>query len=45
MDQSKDGRSALKEFERTTKFDELPSSSTAQILKLRKFVEAELRLR
>jgi phosphonate transport system substrate-binding protein len=45
MDQSQEGISALKEFERTTKFDELPSSSTAQLLKLRKFVEAELRLR
>ena len=45
MDQSQEGRSALKEFEHTTKFDELPSSSTAQLLKVRKFVEAELRLR
>ena len=45
MDQSQEGRSALKEFEHTTKFDELPSSSTAQILKMRKFVAAELRLR
>jgi phosphonate transport system substrate-binding protein len=45
MDQSQEGRSALKEFERTTMFDELPSSSTAQLLKVRKFVEAELRLR
>ena len=45
MDQSEEGRRALKDFERTTKFDELPSSSTAQVLKVRKFVEAELRLR
>jgi phosphonate transport system substrate-binding protein len=45
MDQSQDGRSALKEFEHTTKFDELPSSSMAQILKMRKFVAAELKLR
>jgi phosphonate transport system substrate-binding protein len=45
MDQSQEGRSALKEFEHTTKFDELPSSSTAQLLKMRKFVAAELRLR
>jgi ABC-type phosphate/phosphonate transport system substrate-binding protein len=45
MDQSQEGISALNEFERTTKFDELPSSSTAQLLKVRKFVEAELRLR
>jgi phosphonate transport system substrate-binding protein len=45
MDQSQEGISALNEFERTTKFDELPSSSTAQLLNVRKFVEAELRLR
>ena len=45
MDQSQEGRSALKEFEHTTKFDDLPASSTAQLLKVRKFVEAELRLR
>jgi phosphonate transport system substrate-binding protein len=45
MDQSPEGRSALKEFEHTTKFDELPGSSTAQLLKVRKFVEGELRLR
>ena len=45
MDLSQEGRSALKEFERTTMFDEVPSSSTAQLLKVRKFVEAELRLR
>jgi phosphonate transport system substrate-binding protein len=45
MDQSQEGRSALKEFEHTTKFDELPSSSTAQLENVRKFVEAELRLR
>jgi phosphonate transport system substrate-binding protein len=45
MDQSQEGRSALKEFEHTTKFDELPSSSTAQLLKVRKFVEGELGLR
>jgi phosphonate transport system substrate-binding protein len=45
MDQSQEGRSALKEFEHTTKFDELPSSSTGQLLKVRKFVAAELRLR
>jgi phosphonate transport system substrate-binding protein len=45
MDQSQEGRSALKEFEHTTKFDELPSSSTVQLMKVRRFVEAELRLR
>jgi phosphonate transport system substrate-binding protein len=45
MDQSQEGRSALKEFEHTTKFDELPSSSMPQIRKMRKFVAAELRLR
>lgn len=45
MDQSQEGRSALKEFEGTTKFDELPGSSMAQLLKVRKFVEAELKLR
>lgn len=45
MDQSEEGRRALKDFERTTMFDELPSASTAQLLNVRKFVEAELRLR
>lgn len=45
MDQSREGRRALKDFERTTMFDELPSSSMAQILKMRKFVAAELKLR
>ena len=45
MDQSHEGRSALKEFEETTKFDELPGPSMAQLLTLRKFVEAEVRPR
>jgi phosphonate transport system substrate-binding protein len=45
MDQSPEGRSALKEFEETTKFDELPGPSIAQLLKTRKFIAADLRLR
>jgi ABC-type phosphate/phosphonate transport system substrate-binding protein len=45
MDQSPEGRSALREFEETTKFDELPGPSMAQLLTLRKFVEAEVRPR
>jgi phosphonate transport system substrate-binding protein len=45
MDQSQEGRSALKEFQKTTKFDELPAPSMAQLLKARKFVEAEIRLK
>jgi phosphonate transport system substrate-binding protein len=45
MDQSPEGRSALKEFEDTTKFDPLPGPSIAQLLKARKFVEAEVIVR
>jgi len=45
MDQSPEGRSVLKEFEETTKFDHLPGPSMAQLLKARKFVEAEVRVR
>ena len=45
MDQSQEGRSALKEFEETTKFDQLPGPSMVQLLKARKFVEAEVRIR
>jgi phosphonate transport system substrate-binding protein len=45
MDQSPDGRSALKEFEETTKFDLLPAPSVAQLLKIRRFVEAEAKVR
>jgi phosphonate transport system substrate-binding protein len=45
MDQSPEGRSALKEFEETTKFDPLPGPSMAQLLKARKFAEAEVRVR
>jgi phosphonate transport system substrate-binding protein len=45
MDQSPEGRNALKQFEETTKFDELPEASITQLKKARKFVAAELRLR
>lgn len=45
MDQSPEGRNALKQFEETTKFDEIPELSIAQLNEARKFVAAELRLR
>lgn len=43
MDQSEDGRKTLREFQQTTKFDELPDSSMAQLLKALPFVDLELR--
>lgn len=45
MDQSPEGRSALKQFEETTKFDEVPAESMTQFKDARKFLEAELKLR
>jgi phosphonate transport system substrate-binding protein len=45
MDQSPEGRNVLKQFEETTKFEELPASSITQLREARKFVAAELRLR
>ena len=41
MDQSEDGKKSLKDFESTTKFDELPDQSVGPLLKLQKFIDAE----
>jgi hypothetical protein len=45
MDQSEGGKKALQDFERTTKFDELPDQSMAYLLKLQKSVDSELGLK
>ncbi len=45
MDQSEGGKKVLQEFEQTTKFDELPAPSHAQLSKARKLVELELGLK
>jgi hypothetical protein len=45
MNQSQEGRSALKDFEQTTKFDELAGSSMARLLSTQRFVAAEIGLR
>lgn len=41
MDQSEDGKKALHEFERTTKFDELSEQALAPLLAAHKFIDAE----
>ncbi len=43
MDQSVEGRNILKDFEKTTKFDELPDQSIAALSKARKFLDSEFR--
>lgn len=45
MDKSEEGRKVLQRFERTAKFDEIPDSSMAQLLKALKFVDLELGLK
>lgn len=45
MDQSEEGRKVLREFERTTKFDELPGAASSQLLETRRFVDVEIGLR
>ncbi len=42
MDQSEEGRKALQDFEKTTKFDELSEQSLAPLLKLERWVQEEL---
>ena len=42
MHQSEEGKKALKEFENTAKFDELPERAMAPFLKAGKFIDAEL---
>ncbi|MGH7847397.1 MAG: phosphate/phosphite/phosphonate ABC transporter substrate-binding protein [Candidatus Binatia bacterium] len=41
MDQSEEGRKALRESDNTTKFDELPEGSMTPLLKSVKFIESE----
>lgn len=45
MDQSEGGKKALQDFERTTKFDDIPESSMAPLLKATKFMDVELGLK
>ena len=44
MDQSEEGRKALKDFEKTTKFDELPDQAVTPLLQARKFIAVEIGL-
>lgn len=41
MDQSEEGRRALRDFEGTSKFDELPNQAMAPFFKTMKFIDAE----
>jgi phosphonate transport system substrate-binding protein len=41
MDQSEEGKKALQDFEKTTKFDEIPDQSMAPLSKSQKFIDAE----
>ena len=45
MDQSEEGRKILHDFERTTKFDEVPENSLAQLRKLQGFIPGEFKSR
>jgi phosphonate transport system substrate-binding protein len=45
MDQSADGKKALAEFEKTSKFDEVPNESLAPLMKNRRLIEADLGLK
>jgi phosphonate transport system substrate-binding protein len=45
MDQSEEGRKVLKDFQRTTKFDELPDGAMAPLLKAGNFIDAEFRIK
>jgi hypothetical protein len=44
MDQSEEDKKALKQFDRTTKFDELSQQNAALIQKIRKLIETEIKL-
>jgi phosphonate transport system substrate-binding protein len=44
MDQSEEGKKILQQFDRTTKFDELSEQNATLIQKMRKFIEAEIKL-
>ena len=45
MNQSADGKKALVDFEKTSKFDEVPNESLAPLMKNRGLIEAELGLK
>jgi phosphonate transport system substrate-binding protein len=45
MDQSEEGRKALKDFEGTTKFDEISDQDMLSLSKLQKFIDTELGMR
>jgi phosphonate transport system substrate-binding protein len=45
MDQSEEGRKVLQEFEKTTKFDELPDGAMAPLLKAGNFIDSEFRIK
>lgn len=45
MDQSEEGKKALKDFEGTTKFDQLTDQAMAPLLKAQKFIDAEFGLK
>jgi phosphonate transport system substrate-binding protein len=45
MDQSEEGKKVMQQFERTSKFDEIPEQSMAPLLKAGKFIDAEIGLR
>ena len=41
MQQSEEGKKTLQDFEKTTKFDEIPDQAMAPLLKLQNFIDAE----
>jgi phosphonate transport system substrate-binding protein len=45
MDQSEEGKKVLQQFERTSKFDEIPEHSMGPLLKAGKFIDVELGLK
>jgi phosphonate transport system substrate-binding protein len=45
MDRSEAGRKVLKEFEHTKKFDELPASAMAPLLKAGRYIDSEYEIR
>ena len=44
MDQSEEGKKVLQQFDRTSKFDELSEQNATLIQKIRKLIEAEIKL-
>ena len=45
MDQSEEGKKALQDFEKTTKFDEIPKGVLNPLLQSMKFIEAEFNIK